>query len=927
MNASCEQCELYKTTKSPNILPVIDQRKHPKLPDTVSLLVLTVCPTEIEDKMGRLLAQDCTISGFLQEFLNRLEIRWAVVPLLRCRPKDQATTDQVTLCANEFLTKTISQLKPKVIVCLGMTVMRSLLGPLLPKAMRVPDKAVRKLPGTNIVILGAKEPEAHTTGTADVFRDYSAIFQLAERICLGKIKHENFNEEHFTNPIAAETRIRSITAREMFYDVETSQPRTIWHPDCKLICFSVTYCDSAGTYYSLGFSGPAMTAEIIRLLLGNRTIWGHNVKYDVQVTYNTLGVCLHSICEAVKDTLHPFHLNDQSSLENGLKALAAQHFGVEDWSDKVWNYAKDLAAQCIAFNKSMEKERRRRATVLKHIANGKKVDDHPETWPSLSEPLDEKVDLLNVPIEYVVHYCNLDTFYTARLRYEVISKLEISPLIANHMETAIKTLCRMERNGLPASKEHFLALREACENNTKAIAWRLLQEPEVQAAILYSPDVQKDVKASIRKRNPIPITHSMMLDWISFQGSSKFYEALVRNTLGVEFFGLTEKNKIKSDKALLLSAAAVKIEEDEDTGCLAYVSTIPQEERTKHNEIWRLYLLGRKSKDMVSKFVSKYEDYVLDGKLHTDFKLTKTERSGQTVTGADDLEGGAGTGRLSSANPPLHNVKKDRVLRTCFRCQPGWMFLECDYHQIEPVCIAVVSDCAAWKKVFAPNGHWLLYEEIANDIYHLGVTLGDSAEENKRLLKTHIPKSSIYRSNAKTRTLAKIYGESAWGFAIKGGIPLEEAEEFFDKFNLHYPEIDAYQARMRRLVSKGAFVTTLYGRRRRFPLAPNQKPGKTFRQAANFPIQSLASDICVDKADKVVQWIDNSQLQDSVFLVNSVHDALLFQIKEEMLQQVVPEVIKIMEDASSLPIEFSLPLRVSPKIGSNLGSMKDYVWR
>ena len=82
---------------------------------------------------------------------------------------------------------------------------------------------------------------------------------------------------------------------------------------------------------------------------------------------------------------------------------------------------------------------------------------------------------------------------------------------------------------------------------------------------------------------------------------------------------------------------------------------------------------------MISKFINSYIGYLVKDELgmdriHTDFRLTRVEGAGRG-SGADDMEGGAGTGRLSSS-PNVQNLPGNEAFKSCIIAPPGKLFLE-----------------------------------------------------------------------------------------------------------------------------------------------------------------------------------------------------------------------------------------------------------
>ena len=79
------------------------------------------------------------------------------------------------------------------------------------------------------------------------------------------------------------------------------------------------------------------------------------------------------------------------------------------------------------------------------------------------------------------------------------------------------------------------------------------------------------------------------------------------------------------------------------------------------------------------------------------------------------------------------------------------------------------------------------------------------------------------------------------------------------------------------------------------------------------PVQGLAADIIK------MAMIKTSQLGNGVHLLLSIHDELLFEIKDDILEETAELIKKIMEEIFKLEV----PLKIDVKIGKNWGELKN----
>lgn len=284
----------------------------------------------------------------------------------------------------------------------------------------------------------------------------------------------------------------------------------------------------------------------------------------------------------------------------------------------------------------------------------------------------------------------------------------------------------------------------------------------------------------------------------------------------------------------------------------------------------------------------------------------------------------------NSSNPQCHNIKKDVTLRSCvgYEDDAEFAFVETDYDRIEPVCLTVLSNCMGWKEAFAQGLD--LYKAIAVQIPSLGYSdVSQVSKADRNLIKTH--------------TLAVMYDESPESFASSIGISLQEAKDFYEEFYRAFPETRAWKQDVKRQVVRGEMVTTLFGRKKSFELRYPEKDWshlvdlesldldtlskiehdnlKILRQACNFPVQSLASDLTLWKLHDLYDWMDENGLEDSCHPVNTVHDAVWFEMRRDKISYAIPQIIDLMERVEGLPFKFDVPLGVTLKVGTNLGYM------
>jgi DNA polymerase-1 len=263
---------------------------------------------------------------------------------------------------------------------------------------------------------------------------------------------------------------------------------------------------------------------------------------------------------------------------------------------------------------------------------------------------------------------------------------------------------------------------------------------------------------------------------------------------------------------------------------------------------------------------------------------------------------GTATGRLSSEKPNLQNIPLESsralILRQTFEPEPGFSFAAFDYSQIELRILASVSGDEKLQKAFFEN----------QDIHKLTA----SQVFNVRIDEV----TPVMRQLGKTLNFGIIYGMGAETFTQTAGLSKERAKDFIEEYFSDFPKVRAWQEEIKEQARTFGFVKNLNGRRRWFLEMISSLSRLQFeseRQAVNMPIQSLAADIIK------MAMIKTSALNHRVRLLLSIHDELLFEIRDDILKETTESIKKTMESIYQLRV----PLKVEVKIGKNWGELKN----
>ncbi|MDR3557990.1 MAG: DNA polymerase [Candidatus Pacebacteria bacterium] len=321
---------------------------------------------------------------------------------------------------------------------------------------------------------------------------------------------------------------------------------------------------------------------------------------------------------------------------------------------------------------------------------------------------------------------------------------------------------------------------------------------------------------------------------------------------------------------------------------------------TKESELQKLseHEIVKKILDyrQLAKLVGTYIDAIpplLDGndRLHATFDQT-----------------GAVTGRMSSHDPGLQNIpiqtEEGRRIRDAFIAEKGFSLVSLDYSQIELRIAAFLANDEEFMKIF--KGGRDVHREVAAKVF------GVKAEEV----------TPDMRRKAKVINFGVMYGMGVNALRQNLGGTRPEAQEFYNHYFQAFSGLARYLDSVKAEAKRKGYTETLFGRRRYFGDISSPIPfirAAAERMAINAPIQGTEADIVKLAMVKIFEYIKANKLEDSVYLLLQVHDELVLEIQDRILDKVVPDIQKIMETVVSLDETKGVPLAVGVHIGKNWG--------
>ena len=261
----------------------------------------------------------------------------------------------------------------------------------------------------------------------------------------------------------------------------------------------------------------------------------------------------------------------------------------------------------------------------------------------------------------------------------------------------------------------------------------------------------------------------------------------------------------------------------------------------------------------------------------------------------------AATGRLSSTDPNLQNIpirsEEGRKIRLAFIAPKDHKIVAIDYSQIELRIMAHLSDDPGLVSAFSEGRD--VHKATAAEIF--GVDLADVTVDQRR--------------SAKAVNFGLIYGMSAFGLAKQLDVPRHRAQEYMDKYFERYPNVMSYMEDTRQQAAEQGYVETWFGRRLYLPdiKAKNAMRRKGAERAAiNAPMQGTAADI-IKKAMLAVDECIQAQNDPRIQMTMQVHDELVFEIHQDIVDETTAKLVEIMNEA----VELKVPLIAEAGIGDN----------
>ncbi len=262
------------------------------------------------------------------------------------------------------------------------------------------------------------------------------------------------------------------------------------------------------------------------------------------------------------------------------------------------------------------------------------------------------------------------------------------------------------------------------------------------------------------------------------------------------------------------------------------------------------------------------------------------------------LQTGTTTGRMSSQEPNLQNIptksELGRNVRKAFIAEKGFKLVSFDYSQIEIRIAAFLSGDEKLLEIFRKGED--VHTAVASEVF--GVPPEKVDKEMRR--------------RAKVINFGIMYGMGVMALKQNINSTREEAQRYLDEYFKKFSGLARYLDSVKAEAERNGFTETLFGRRRYFEGMKSPLPyirAMAERMAINAPIQGTEADIIKLSMIKIDEFLQNpksfgndraqGKLTEKVRLILQVHDELVYEIEENLVESISKEIKNIMENVTT----------------------------
>jgi len=793
-------------------------------------------------------------------------------------PNDRGPTSEELEACRPWLLLEIARIRPKVIVPMGGAAIRNILGDVDMESVHgVPFEHTFPELDFKCLVVPAFHPAAGLRNS-----DY-ALKAVTDFVSVGATLRGTLSPAHFTDPYAGNETYRVLITPEEVENELLGDPKVIAIDtetlDWRHTPFSLQFSVRPGSGFMI-LAGDAKSLAVIARYVARPDITTviHNSLFDLFVL-NKLGI--HPA--RVHDTMIMAYLLQTEPM--GLKPLAFRLWGMKmrEYEEMVALVSADLAEE-----------------YLKHVLdfdwpNPEKIPQiRPDGSIHLKQPQNISRIVNRIFKDLASHkigredlwkrWHNLDPDETSRGFIEgILGSMKEGNLSMIPIEEAVTYGCR-DADATIRIYPYLLSqikdrnMEQVFELDTSIIPMVM---DMMETGITPDLDALKNLEVYFQARmdelyGKVKVITGAEINLRSHVQVSK---------LLFDRFRLHKRGNIKFKKGKLST-------DDKALGRMVALHPVVPLIRE-----WKGY------NSLVTKYTGTLADWVQeDGRIHSKLSVTRTA-----------------TGRLASSKPNIMNqptrTEDGKAIRKCFVAGEGKLFVSNDLSQIEMRTLADQSGDPLLLDIFRNNKD--IHSITASNIFKLPI---DQLDEMK------------HRYPAKRVGFGVVYGITAEGLQeqlLMMGLDRnywtrDKCQELIDEWFALYHDVEVYMSDLVSFAIRHGYVEDMFGRRRYLEAirsSSKRARAEAARQAGNMPIQSGAAGIFKSgMRDLILFYRDFLARGYYIRPVLPIHDDLVFEVEEDLIDIWVPIQQACMENAVTLKV----PIKSDAKVGKIWGSMEKY---
>jgi DNA polymerase-1 len=266
---------------------------------------------------------------------------------------------------------------------------------------------------------------------------------------------------------------------------------------------------------------------------------------------------------------------------------------------------------------------------------------------------------------------------------------------------------------------------------------------------------------------------------------------------------------------------------------------------------------------------------------------------------------------MASINPNLQNIpiRTDlgKAIRHTFIAEKGFKLCSFDYSQMELRIAAFLSGDQKLIEIFKEGKD--VHSSVASFVF--GVPQEKVTAEMRR--------------QAKVINFGIIYGMGVTALQKSIGTTRAEAQKFYDDYFKTFSTLANYLNQVKAETERRGYTETFFGRRRYFEGINSKIPfikAAAERTAINAPIQGTEADIVKIAMIHIDKYIVDNNLENDIFALLQVHDELVYEIRENLVEKSVKDIEKIMESIMKPQDTKGIVMVAKGAIGNTWGELK-----